>query len=62
VEVERAIGRLEGEIKGIRQDMTEIKKDLKSVLAWKWKIVGGALTVAAVVSGIVELSKFVLIK
>lgn len=53
---ERAIGRLEAEVSNIKNDVLDIKKDVKTLLAWRWKLWG-----TTAVIGVVSAAGFQLI-
>lgn len=49
------IAKLEVEVGHLRTDVSEIKRDVKSLLEFKWNILGAAAVVAVVCSGAVLL-------
>lgn len=49
------IAKLEVEVGHLRADVSEIKTDVKSLLEFKWNILGAAAVVAVVSSGAVLL-------
>jgi hypothetical protein len=53
----RVIGRLEGMLKAVQSDVSDIKKDVKSLNSFKWKIAGGSAVVAAIISALIEFFK-----
>lgn len=54
--VERDIGTLQAEVKTLREDTTEIKKDVKSLLEFKWKSLGALVVISAIFSSAVSLA------
>lgn len=50
IDLERAVGRLEGKMDGLIADVSEMKTDMKGLNSWKWKIAGGAAVLSAIVA------------
>ena len=53
MEYERT-ARLEEQVKAVREDLWEIKKDMKSLLEFKWKIYGVTAFIAFTVTLVAE--------
>lgn len=65
-DIQRALGRVEGKIESlgqdlsqfklnIKEDLTEIKVDVKLLNQFKWRVAGGAAILSCIITGIVEL-------
>jgi hypothetical protein len=62
VSLDKDLGRLSGLVEGLQSDMTEVKADVKALLAEKhqrrggWKVVAGISTVvAAAIAAVMDL-------
>lgn len=44
-------------IQAIRDDIKELRQDVKSLLKFKWQLMGGAVTMSVVVSFVIKLVK-----
>jgi hypothetical protein len=47
-EVSRALGELQAEVKTMRREQAQIRRDLREILQWKWKLAGVAVGVSAI--------------
>lgn len=54
---DRILGRLEEFKEWAREEFSEIKKDLKELQHFKWKVTGMAIAVSAITSIIIEVMR-----
>lgn len=54
----RILGKLEANHEHTTARLDRVESKVDAVLQWKWKIVGGALTISALVSGLFQLLMF----
>lgn len=55
MELERAIGRLEEGLSRMKDDVSDIKADMRTLLTWRWKIYGATAVVSLLASVLFEL-------
>lgn len=56
-DVSQAIGRLEGLLETVQKDVTDIKKDVKNLNQFKWKVYGGVLALSVLLSGLIKIAE-----
>ena len=61
-DLHRAVGRLEGSIEGLKQQIDSvgsaqeaIKTDIKTLLEWRWKLFGSTAVIAVIVGTIFQI-------
>jgi hypothetical protein len=54
--LERDIGKLIAEVKAIGHEIESLKKDVRSLLEFKWRIYGATALIALVCSAMVEVA------
>ena len=52
---DRAFGRLEGKVDAIHADLADIKKDVKALQNFKWRVAGGAAVLSFILTSAIEL-------
>jgi hypothetical protein len=51
------IGYLVGKLEAIHEKVQSIDKKVEALTSWKWKVIGGSASVAAIIAFIFNLSK-----
>ena len=54
-DISHAIGQLEGKVDSIQAGVSELKVKVEALTSWRWRIIGGAGVVAAIVATALEL-------
>lgn len=53
-DLSRAIGELQGTMRAVQSDVSEIKGDVKGLQQFKWRVAGGAAALAVILTAVVE--------
>ena len=51
-DIQRSLGKLEGNMEAIKADVKEIKMEVKLLSQFKWRVAGGAAVLSVVVASI----------
>lgn len=54
-EGDRIIGRLEGKLDLVIEDVREVKNDVKALNQFKWRMAGGAAILSIILTAVIEL-------
>lgn len=57
MELNREVGEIKQQVRYMTQELSEIKSDVKALLAFKWKILGFAGFAAFIATLLVELAR-----
>jgi hypothetical protein len=57
MELNREVGEIKAQVRFMTQEVAEIKADVKSLLAFKWRMLGVAAFVAFVATLLVEIAR-----
>lgn len=53
-DLHRAVGKIEGAVEAMQSDLGEIKKDVKALNKFRWRVAGGAAVISVLISALVE--------